>query len=338
MTTLLKSVSIIGTGSYVPPDIVTNQDLEKMMDTSDEWIRTRTGIKERRVLRNDEWSTSDLAVEAAKKALESAKCSPEEIDLIILGTYTPDYVFPACACFVQKKIGAKNAAAFDLEAACSGFIYALTVGSQFIATGAYKRVLVLGSEINSRVLDWKDRNTSVIFGDGAAAAVLAPGEDGGEILSWYLGADGNGGNLIIQYGGGSRHPTTHDTLDKNMHTIHMEGKETYKIAVKAMADAALEALTRANLQISDLSLLIPHQANLRIIDASAKRLDLPIEKVMVNIDKYGNTAAASLGIALDEALREKRLNPGENSVLVAFGGGLSWGSACIKWHRIPDYT
>jgi 3-oxoacyl-[acyl-carrier-protein] synthase-3 len=316
---------------------LTNQDLEKLVETSDEWIKTRTGIHSRRILRNPDWATSDLGAEAAKKALEAARCSPKEVELIILCTYTPDHVFPATACFVQKKIGAVNAAAFDIETACSGFLYGLTIGAQFIASGTYKRVLVVGAEVNTRILDWKDRNTCIIFGDGAAAALLGPGTEGGELLSWYLGADGSGADLIIQYAGGTRMPTSHETIDKKLHNIHMEGKETFKVAVKVMADSAVEAIKRANLEEKDISLLIPHQANIRIIESCAKRLALPMDRVMVNIDRYGNTAAASVGLALDEALREKRIQKGQNVVLVAFGGGLCWGSACVRWNSIPKF-
>lgn len=332
----VRPVSILATGSYLPPDILTNADLEKMVDTTDEWITTRTGIKQRHILRDTEKCTSDLGYEAGKRCLEAAGCPADQVDLIICATYTPDYVFPATACLIQKKLGASKAGAFDMEVACSGFLYALSVGSQFIATGAMKRVLIIGAEINTRILDWKDRTTCVIFGDGASAVLLGPGREGGEILSTYLGADGNGAHFIIQHAGGTRHLTSHETIDKNMHTIHMEGKETFKVAVRWMADATVEALKRAGLEAKDLDLLIPHQANIRIIEAAAKRLDLPMDKCLVNIDRVGNTAAASLGIALDEAVRTDRIKSGDTSVLVVFGGGLTWGSAAIRWHKVPN--
>ena len=331
----IRPVSILATGSYLPPDILTNVDLEKMVDTTDEWITTRTGIKQRHILRDADKCTSDIGYEAGKRCLEAAGCAPDQVDLVICCTYTPDYVFPATACLIQKKLGLTRAGAFDMEVACSGFLYGLTVGAQFIACGTMNRVLVIGAELNTRILDWKDRSTCVIFGDGASAALLGPGREGGEILSSYLGADGNGANFIIQHAGGTRHVTSPETIEKNMHTIHMEGKETFKMAVRWMADASLEALKRANLQLSDLNLLIPHQANIRIIEAAAKRLDVPMEKCLVNIDRVGNTAAASLGIALDEALRTDRIKPGDNSVLVVFGGGLTWGSSAIHWHKVP---
>lgn len=335
MQALLQPVSILGTGAYLPPDVLTNRDLEKMVETTDEWIRTRTGISERRILRDKTMCTSDMAFEAGRQAMAMAQCPVEDIDLIIVCTYTPDHLFPPTACLVQAKLGATRAAAFDLEVACSGFIYGLTTGAQFIATGTYKRVLVIGAEYNSRMVDWTDRNTCVIFGDGAGAALLGPGKDGGELISWYLGADGRGASLIIMEGGGAKHRPTHETIDKKMHYIHMDGKETFKNAVKVMGETALEALSRAGLKETDLDLLIPHQANTRIIDATAHRLKLPPEKVFINIHKYGNTAAAATAIALDEALRTERIKLNSHSVVVAFGGGLSWGSLCIRWNKLP---
>lgn len=334
-TLTVKKVSILGTGAYVPPKILSNAELEKFVDTTDEWIKTRTGIEERRILSDPGMATSDMAFFAAKQALAMAKCEANDIDLIIVCTYSPDYMFPATACIVQHKLQAKRSAAFDLEIACSGFVYGLTTGSQFIASGMFKRVLVIGADVNSRITDWEDRNTCVIFGDGAAAVVLGPGTDGGEILSCLLGSDGSGAELLIQPAGGTRNPTTHETIDKRLHLIHMEGKETFKFAVKIMNDAAEEVLRRAGVDKSRLDLLIPHQANIRIIESSAKRLNLPMEKVLVNINKYGNTVGASVGLALDEAVRSERIKEGDHSVMVAFGAGLSWGASCVRWNRVP---
>ncbi len=331
--TELLPVSILGTGSFLPDKVLTNADLEKMVDTTDEWITTRTGIKERRILDNPELASSDLGAEAAKRALAMAGCTGADVDLIICSTITPDYMYPATACLIQQKIGAGHCPGFDVEIACSGFVYGLTIGAQFVATGAYKRVLVVGVEVNSRITNWQDRNTCVIFGDGAAAVLLGPGAEGGEVLSSYLGSDGSGRDFIIQPAGGSRTPTTHETVDKKLHLIHVEGRETFKFAVKVMGEAAMEALKRADLENADL--FIPHQANIRIIEASAKRINLPMEKVVVNIDKYGNTVAASVGIALDEALRQGRIHKGNTTLLVAFGAGLSWGSSCIRWNKLP---
>ncbi len=329
MSRVLRNVGIIGTGSYVPQKVLTNKDLEKMMDTSDEWITTRTGIKERRVAREDE-ATSDMSYEAALKALEDAKVTPEELDLIIVATVTPDMAFPATACLIQNKLGAKKAGAFDLEAGCSGFVYALSVGWQFIATGVYDKILVVGAETLSRIINWDDRNTAVLFGDGAGAAVLAPVDEPG-ILSCDLGSRGEGGELLKMEAGGSRLPASQKTVEEKRHSIYMAGNEVYKFAVRIMGEASLRVIEKAGLKKEDIDYLIPHQANIRIIDSARKRLGLPEDKVFVNLHKYGNTSSASVAIALDEAVREGKISKGDNVVLVAFGAGLTWAAMALRW-------
>lgn len=330
-----RYVGIIGMGTYVPEKIVTNKDLESIVETSDEWIVSRTGIKERRIVTSD-LATSDLASRAAKKALEDAGVAAEEIDLIIVATATPDMFFPSTACLVQANIKAINAAAFDLVAGCSGFVYGLVTGSQFIKAGLYKKVLVIGAETLSKILDWTDRNTCVLFGDGAGAAVLAETETGYGILGTQLGADGSGGDLLKLPAGGSRNPVTEETVSQRMHFVHMNGNEVFKFAVKVMGEAAMKALENAGLSASDVDCLIPHQANIRIIQSAAKRLKLPMDKVMVNVDKYGNTSAASIPIALEEAVHGGKVKRGDNIVLVGFGAGLTWASAVIKWGKEAD--
>jgi len=321
---------IAATGSYVPERVLTNFDLEKMVDTSDEWIRERTGIRERRIAAEKE-AASDLAYEAAKAAFKKTDIKPKDIELIIVATVSGDMPFPATACHLQHKLGLKKAAAFDINAACSGFLYGLSIANGFIRSGTYKRILLIGSELLSRITDWEDRSTCVLFGDGAGAAILeATNEDRG-IISTHLRADGSMWELLHMPGGGSRHPASKDTVKKKMHCIKMKGNETFKIAVRTLEGLVRETLAENKLKISQLSLLIPHQANLRIIQATAERLDMPIEKVMVNIDKYGNTSAASIPIALDEAVRQGRVRDGDYVLLEAFGGGLTWASVLIKW-------
>jgi len=322
-------IGITGLGMYVPKKVLTNEDLEKIVDTSDEWITTRTGIKKRHIAQPGT-PASALASEAAKKALASAKLKPEKVDLIIVATITADMPFPSTACFVQAKIGAKNAACFDLGAACSGFIYGLVVAKSLISSGMYKNALVIGVEVLSSVTDYKDRNTCVLFGDGAGAAVIQPVKSGG-ILSHYLGADGGLANLLHLPGGGSRHPASKETLKQKLHYIKMSGSEVFKSAVRFMTDAATHAVCDANLGCKDISLLIPHQANIRIINSVRQRIGLPEEKVFYNVAKYGNVSAASTIMALCEAVREKRIKKGDIVVLVAFGAGFTWGSAVIKW-------
>ena len=324
-----KGIGITGLGMYVPKKVLTNEDLEKMVDTSDEWITTRTGIKKRRIA-SPGTPASTLAAEAAKKAIAESSLKPEDIELIIVATITPDMQFPSTACFVQSKIGAKNAACFDVGAACTGFIYGLVTAKGLILSGMYKNALVIGVEVMSSVTDWTDRNTCVLFGDGAGAAILEPVKNGG-IISSYMGADGDLANLLYIPGGGSRYPASKDTLEKRLHYIKMSGSEVFKSAVRLMADAATRAVCDVNLTCKDISLLIPHQANIRIINSVRKRIGLPEEKVYLNVEKYGNVSAASTIIALCEAVKEKRIKKGDIVVLVAFGAGFTWGSLVIKW-------
>src|SRR5512143_1001985 len=326
---MIRSV-VLGTGSFAPERVLSNHDLEKMVETSDQWITERTGIQERRIAQADV-ATSDLAVEAGKRALAAAGMSAEELDLIIVATVTPDMLFPATACIVQDKLGARKTTAFDLSAACSGFIFALSTADAFIRSGIYSKVLVIGAETLSKITDWTDRNTCVLFGDGAGAVVLGPGTDGRGILSTHLHTDGSMGDLLYMPGGGSRYPATAWSVDERLHFIKMRGNETFKVAVRALEDVVMEALNHNGLKASDIDMLVPHQANLRIIQATAKRLNMPMEKVVVTIDKYGNTSAASVPMALDEAVRDGRIKEGSLVLLEAFGGGLSWASALIKW-------
>jgi 3-oxoacyl-[acyl-carrier-protein] synthase-3 len=326
------AAGILGTGSYVPEKVLTNSDLEKMVDTSDEWITTRTGIKERRIA-DPSQAASDLGIEAARKALEDAKIAPSEIDMIIVATVTPDMNFPSTACIIQANLGASNAAAFDISVGCSGFIYGLAIAQQFVETGMYNKILVIGAETLSKITNWKDRNTCVLFGDGAGAAVVGRVESGYGILSTYLGADGTGGKHLYMPAGGSRMPASEETVKKNLHTIFMEGQEVFKFAVKVMDSATIEALNRCGLKPEDIDMLIPHQANTRIIEAARKRLKLSDDKVYINLDKYGNTSAASVAIALDEAYRKGLIKKGDIILTVAFGAGLTWGSSVIKWSK-----
>ncbi len=325
-----RTCSVTGIGAYLPKRIVTNADLEKIVETTDEWITSRTGIKERRVAADDEF-TSDLGAEASRRAMAMAGVKAEEIDLIIVATITPDMPFPATACLVQQKIGAHRAAAFDLEAACSGFIYALEVGQQFINSHAYNTVLIIGAEKLSSIVDWKDRNTCVLFGDGAGAAILQnrPGSQG--LLATCMGSDGTKANLLSMPGGGSRCPATEKSVNDRAHFLRMDGKDVFKNAVNAMCSAAREVLQRCELDISQIKLVIPHQANRRIIDAVADRLGGKPEQMFVNLDKYGNTSAASVAIALDEAVADGKLQRGDLVLLVAFGAGLTWAAAIIEW-------
>jgi 3-oxoacyl-[acyl-carrier-protein] synthase-3 len=325
-----RTCSITGVGSYVPEKVLTNADLEKLVDTSDEWITTRTGIKERRIAAKEEF-TSDMAAKAAQRAMKMAGVTASQIDLIIVATITPDMPFPATACFVQQKIGAKRAAAFDLEAACSGFIYGLEIGQQFIMSRTYDMVLVIGAEKLSAITDWKDRNTCVLFGDGAGAAVLQNRENSHGLLTAVMGADGGKANLLFMPGGGSRCPATKDSVDARLHFLRMSGKETFKNAVQAMCSAAQEVLRRCELDISRVNCVIPHQANRRIIDAVGERLGATPEQMFINVDRYGNTSAASVAIALDEAVTSGKIQRGDLILLVVFGAGLTWGAAVIEW-------
>jgi 3-oxoacyl-[acyl-carrier-protein] synthase-3 len=325
-----RTCSISGVGSYVPSRIITNADLEKMVDTSDEWITTRTGIKARRVAATHEF-TSDLAAHAATRAMKRAGVKPEQIDLIILATITPDMPFPSTACLVQQKINAYRAAAFDIEAACSGFIYALEIGQQFIMSRTYNTVLVIGAEKLSSIVDWTDRNTCVLFGDGAGAAILQNRPDSHGLLTACMGADGQKADLLSMPGGGSRCPASAESVAAGLHFLRMDGKETFKNAVQAMNTAAQESLRRCEIDISQIKCVIPHQANRRIIDAVSERIGATPEQVFVNLDKYGNTSAASVAIALDEVVETKRIQRGDLILMVVFGAGLTWGAAVIEW-------
>jgi len=325
----MEQAGILGLGCYLPARKLTNKDLEKMVDTSDEWIVTRTGIKERRVA-PEEFAASDLGSEAARAAIKDAGLNPEDIDLIITATITGDMAFPSTSCVIQNKIGAVNAAAFDINAACSGFVFGITTAKQYVDSGLYRNVLVIGTEKMTSLVDWTDRSTCVLFGDGAGACVIGKSKDR-QIISYFIGCDGSGGNLLRLPAGGSRIPATEETVKNKLHFLKMEGNEVFKLAVKVMADAANKAITKAGLLCSDIDLLIPHQANIRILLAVAKKMGLPEEKIFLNIEKYGNMSAASTAVALAEASNEQRIQKGNDVVLVAFGAGLTYGAVVIKW-------
>jgi 3-oxoacyl-[acyl-carrier-protein] synthase-3 len=320
----------MSTGSYLPEKTLTNLDLEKMVETSDQWITERTGIKERRIV-NGNQAASDLAYEASKVAIERAGRKAEDIDLIIAATITGDMPFPSTACILQDKLGAKNAAAFDVNAACSGFLYSLYIADGFIRSGMHKRILAVGTEVLSTITDWEDRTTCVLFGDGAGAVIVEPTEEDRGIISMSINSDGSYWELLHMPAGGSKLPASRKSLDNKLHYIKMKGNETFKFAVRTLEDLVLKLLEENKLVPSQLSLLIPHQANLRIIQATAERLGLPMDKFLINIDKYGNTSAASIPIALDEAVTTGRVKDGDYILLEAFGGGLTWASALIKW-------
>ena len=326
-----RTVSIVGTGSYVPERRLTNDDLSKIVETDDKWITTRTGIKERRIAADDEF-TSDMAAKAALAAMEQAGVKPEEIDLILVATATPDMVFPATACFVQTQIGAKRAACLDISAACAGFLFAIEIAQQFITCHTYDTVLVIGAEKLSTITDWSDRNTCVLFGDGAGAAILRHRDEGSHgVISTHIASDGNFADILWMPGGGSRHPIRPQNVEQQLQTIKMSGKEVYKQAVTAMVDAARKALDKAGLTTEDIACVIPHQANARIIEAIADRLKIPVERVFVNLDRYGNTSAAAVAIALDEANRSGRIKAGDYVLMIVFGGGLTWAGSVIEW-------
>ena len=300
------------------------------MDTSDEWISTRTGIKERHIADENE-AASDLAYEASKRALESAKVKPEELDMILVATITPDMIFPATACILQDRLGARKAAAFDLEAACSGFLYGISVGSQFIATEMYDTILVVAAEALSKIVDWQDRNTCVIFADGAGAAVLRPSNGESRIISTYLGADGGGADLVGVPAGGSRLPASFETVKNRQHYMKMKGNELFKRAVKIMVQAIEISLSRGNLVPGDIDFFIPHQANVRIINAVVKRIGLDMDRVYINLDQCGNMSAASIAVALDQVVKERKIKRGDKVLFTSFGGGLTWASMIVKW-------
>lgn len=319
---------IIGTGSYVPEQILSNHDLEKLVETSDEWIVSRTGMKERRIARKDEF-TSDMGLEAAKHAIKAAGIQGDQIDLILVATITPDYVFPSTACIIQSRLQATKAAAIDIQAACSGYVYGLSMAKAFVESGLYRNVLIVASEKLSSIINYKDRNTCVLFGDGAAACVVSNAGQGLMIRDVCLGADGELAQLLILPAGGSCMPASNETVASDLHYLKMEGKEVFKHAVRRMEGAAKECLDRIGMQESQISWLIPHQANMRIIEALAKRFCVPMERVFVTIHKYGNTSASSIGIALDELLKEQTISKGEHLLLAAFGAGLTWGASVL---------
>jgi len=329
-----RGATIIGIGSFAPPKVLTNADLEKMVDTTDEWIVTRTGIRERHIVEPGV-AASDLAFEASTAALKSASITPDQLDLVICATITGDMPFPATSCLLQDRLGATDVPAFDLQAGCSGWIYSLWTAAQFVMLGTYDHVLVVGVDILSCVTDWNDRSTCVLFGDAAGAVVVGPSDSGVGILSASLGADGSGGDLLKIEAGGSRLPASHETVANRQHYIKMEGREVFKFAVKIMGEASIKALEMCGLKPEEVSLFIPHQANIRIIEAAASRLNLMPEKVFVNVQHYGNTSAASIPVAMDEAYRTGRIKEGDVVVCVGFGAGLTWGASVIKWTMPP---
>lgn len=332
MSSAPRSVTIKGTGSYTPQKALTNNDLSKIVDTSDEWIFTRTGIRERRVAAENETSSS-MGAEAGKRAVENAGLKVEDIDVIVVGTMTPDMPFPSTACLVQHKMGIQNAVCFDVEAACSGFLYIMEIASGLLQTGRYRNALIIGSEKLSSIMDWQDRTTCVLFGDGAGAAVLSLAEEGDNsgIIDFKLGADGSKADMLHQPGGGCALPPSTESLNDRQHFLKMRGTEVFKQAVRVMGQAAVEILEQNGINSDQLACVIPHQANMRIIESLSSRLHIPIERFFLNLDKYGNTSAASIPIALDEAARAGRIKSGDTILLVAFGAGLTWGSTLIRW-------
>ncbi|MGD9347558.1 MAG: beta-ketoacyl-ACP synthase III [Candidatus Aminicenantes bacterium] len=325
-----RKIKIVGTGSYTPEKVLTNADLEQMVDTSDEWIMTRTGIKERRIAPDDQ-ATSDLGIEAGRLALEDAGMTAKDIDLILVATNTTDTPFPSTACWIQKGLEADHVPAFDISAGCTAFIYGMIISEGLILSGVSKRILLIGPEMLSKFTNWEDRNTCVLFGDGAGAVVLEESFDDSGMLSSYWRADGNLGDLLLLPGGGSRIPVTHEMVDQNLHYLQMKGNEVFKHAVKRMGEAAVESLKRAGLSREDVDYLIPHQANIRIIDATGRRLKLPPEKVFVNINKYGNMSVATIPVGLDELAKGGKLKKGDIIVMDAFGAGFTWAALVYRW-------
>ncbi len=327
-----RRAAILGTGIFLPEKRLTNADLEKMVDTTNEWIVTRSGIHERRIVEPHQ-KLSDIAVPAAEMAIRNAGITPDKIGAIILATFTPDRQISATACVIQHRLGCKNAAAFDLEAACSGFIYASNIATHLVAMGTYDYVLVIGADILSKVIDFTDRNTCVLFGDGAGAVVFGPATGGEGVFDLLMGADGGGAEHIVIPAGGTEMPTTAETVQKRLHYVKINGKEVFKFSTKIVGDIIEQVLTRNKMSLNDVSLIIPHQANIRIIESAAKRFDCPMEKFFVNLDKYGNTVAATIPICIHEALQQKRIREGDNVLLVGFGGGLTWGLVALKWGK-----
>lgn len=330
---MTRQAHVTGWGMSVPSRIMTNHDIAQMVDTTDEWIVSRTGVRERRIADKHE-STSTLAAKAAFRALDQTDLQAKDLDLIIVASATPDHLFPATACLVQDRLGALKAGAFDLSAACSGFIFGLSMASNAIQAGAIDNALVIGSETLSRFINWEDRGTCILFGDGAGAFVLEASEQPGGILSSVMRSDGSGGSLLSVPAGGSRMPATMETVHREQHFIQMNGREVFRFATRVMADATREVAERANLRVEDLNIIIPHQANLRIIEAAARGLDLPIERFMINLDRYGNTSSASIPIAVCEAIEQGRISPGDRMVMVGFGAGLTWGALALEWSEV----
>ena len=330
MVPQLRGAGIIGIGSFAPPRILTNSDLEKMVETTDEWIVTRSGIRERHIV-EEGTNTSDLALEASKRALECAGLTADDLDLIICATITGDVPFPATSCILQDKLGATDVPAFDLQAGCSGWVYSLATATQFVKAGTYDHVLIVGADILSRFTDWTDRATCVLFGDAAGAAVIGPTEVGTGVLATTLGADGSGGELLKMDAGGSKLPASEDTVRNGQHLIRMEGREVFKFAVRIMGEASVKVLDMCGMTPEDVDIFVPHQANIRIIAAAASRLGLPSEKVFVNVEHYGNTSAASIPLALDEAYRAGKIKKGDVVAVVGFGAGLTWAAGVMKW-------
>ena len=322
-------IGITGLGMYVPPKVLTNFDLEKMVETTDEWIRSRTGIRERRIAAPGT-TTSDLAYMAAREALSQARLDPKELELLIVATTTPDMLFPSASCLVQQRLGAKSAVCFDVSAACSGSVFAMITAQQYLLTGRYRNALVIGAEVLSGFIDWTDRSTCVLFGDGAGACVMAPVKRGG-MLATDMGSDGSAADLLCMPGGGSKYPPSHSSVDQRLHFLRMNGGEVFKFAVRRMADSANQVMKEGKVKPEHVECFIPHQANIRIIEGVAKWAHLPIEKVYMNLQRYGNTSAASPLIALYEAVQEERITPGAHVVLVAFGAGMTWGSILLQW-------
>lgn len=327
----IRYAHIVGWGKHVPSKVITNEDLSRTVDTSDEWVVSRTGIRERRIVASPKETTATMSIAAAKEALQAADVTPDELGLIIVATATPDYFFPATACLVQDALGAENAGAFDLAAGCSGFVYGLAMGAQSIASGAQDCVLVIGAETLSRIVNWHDRETCVLFGDGAGAVVLRGSDEPGGVLATLIRADGSGGDLLMLPAGGSHQPATMDTVAAGLHYVRMNGREVFRFATRVMDKATRQVVTDAGLTLQDIELFIPHQANLRIIQAAARALEMPMERFYINLDRYGNTSAASIPVALCEAAEAGRIQPGDHVAMVGFGAGLTWASAVVRW-------
>jgi 3-oxoacyl-[acyl-carrier-protein] synthase-3 len=326
----LHRVGVLATGACIPERVLTNRDFERLVDTSDEWIVTRTGVRERRIVAAGQ-ATSDLAISAARRALSDSEVAPADVQLIVVATVTPDHPCPPTACIVQQNLGATRAAGFDVNAACSGFVNALITGHNLVATGAFGNALVIGADVLSAITDYEDRASCILFGDGAGAVLLAPDPVERELLDHVIGIDGSGADLITMKAGGSRHPARRETVERREHFLRLEGRKVFRFAVSKMCEVVEEITTRNGMRVGEIDLLIPHQANLRIIEAATERLGIPMERVLINVERFGNTSAASIPMALDEAVRTGRLERGDLVCMVAFGGGLSWGASLLRW-------